>query len=269
VQALENFGTPRMLGIILECPKNAEGRLLLQLLRNQSGGLGRLGTQQDMKMIRHQNPTDQGKMHFGSQLAKHVHKMAGQSVAAKQLDAPVDAGGDKLCLPKRKMAMVYRHGRKYTAFRMLMLTRRRPWKACASPPWLSILGRAWGARLFTRMIHDVIGILQGSRHELLLFLPGLVIFDLMIRFGRFIQLRSEGKTSFPSKDPVRTKQTSTNLKGFGLIFMGALTLDAWWNYGVITAAVVTLVFLLEIRIVMRWRRVATPPHDNRDEAGSA
>jgi hypothetical protein len=118
------------------------------------------------------------------------------------------------------------------------------------------------------MIHDVIGILQGSRHELLLFLPGLVIFDLMIRFGRFIQLRSEGKTSFPSRDPARTKQTSTNLKGFGLIFMGALTLDAWWNYRVITAAVVTLVFLIEIRIVMGWRRTATLPHDNRDEEGS-
>jgi hypothetical protein len=117
------------------------------------------------------------------------------------------------------------------------------------------------------MLHDLNGILQRGRHDLLLFLPGLVIFDLMIRFGRYMQLRSEGKTSYPSKDPARTKQTATNLKGFGLIFMGALTVDAWWNYSLITAAVATLVFLAEIWVVMRWRCTATPPPDKR-EAGS-
>ena len=82
---------------------------------------------------------------------------------------------------------------------------------------------------------------------------------LSLRFGRYMQLRSEGETSFPSENPTRAKEKATIYKGLGLIWTGALTVDAWWNYGVIPGAGLTFVLLVEIWIVMGWRRTATLP----------
>lgn len=97
-------------------------------------------------------------------------------------------------------------------------------------------------------------ILQRGFHELRLFAPGVVIGALFLRLGRFCQDRAEGRSSVPSKNPAKSGEAATRWKGIGLIFTGALAVDAWWNYGVVTAVVVTFVFLAEIRIVMRWRR---------------
>jgi hypothetical protein len=113
------------------------------------------------------------------------------------------------------------------------------------------------------MVRDVSGILQRDLQQLKLFVPGLVIGALFLRLGRFLQVRGElkGTRLRATEDP------AVFWKGLGVFMMTGLSVDAWWNYSLITAAVVTLVFLAEIRIVMHWRRTATPPHDNRDEMG--
>ena len=63
-------------------------------------------------MFRHEHPADQGEFQFRAPLAKHVHEVAGQSVARKELGAPIDARGDKL-LPARSISPVIKgHGRR-------------------------------------------------------------------------------------------------------------------------------------------------------------
>ncbi len=55
---------------------------------------------------------DQGEFQFLAQFAKHVHKAATQSLAAKQLDTPIDARGDKLLVARSVMPVLQRHGRR-------------------------------------------------------------------------------------------------------------------------------------------------------------
>ena len=79
----------------------------------------------------------------------------------------------------------------------------------------------------------------------------------MLRLGRFLQLRSTGKTWYPAesaRDSAKAKDAANLYKGVAVTLTGALAVDAWWNYPVILATIVTFVFLMEIWIVMRWRR---------------
>jgi hypothetical protein len=50
--------------------------------------------------------------------AKHVDEVASQSLAAKQLDTPIDARSDKLLVARRIVAMIEGHGKgKYISSR--------------------------------------------------------------------------------------------------------------------------------------------------------
>jgi len=102
----EHFATPRILRVVLERGQDADGRLLFQLLYDQCGGIGGVSAQQDMKMFRHEHPTDQSEFHFSAQLPKHIDEMMGQAFTAKQLGASINAGGDKLQMARCIMAMV-------------------------------------------------------------------------------------------------------------------------------------------------------------------
>jgi len=80
----EHFATPRVWRVVLERGQDSEGRLLFQLLYDQWGGIGGLS----------------------AQLSKHIDEMTRQSLTAKQLGASMNAGGDKLRMARRVMAMV-------------------------------------------------------------------------------------------------------------------------------------------------------------------
>jgi hypothetical protein len=58
-------------------------------------------------------------------------------------------------------------------------------------------------------------------HELVVFVPGLVMGAILLRVGRFLQFRSAGGTtslfSFPPKDPAKLREAALFWKGFGLL----------------------------------------------------
>lgn len=98
-------------------------------------------------------------------------------------------------------------------------------------------------------------ILQRELHGLLLFLPGLAIAAVLLRLGRFLQLRSAGKTWYPAdsaRDSTKAKDAANLYKGVAVTLTGALAVDAWWNYPVTLATVITFALLTEIWILMRW-----------------
>ncbi|MGH9453267.1 MAG: hypothetical protein ACRD2O_04780 [Terriglobia bacterium] len=68
------------------------------------------GLQQDMKMLRHQHPTDQAEMELGASGAPGLDKKRAAGGAGKDGCAAVSAAGDKLQLARFEVTMVKRHG---------------------------------------------------------------------------------------------------------------------------------------------------------------
>lgn len=62
-------------------------------------------------MLRHEHPADQGEVQLRAQFAKRIDKVASQSLAARQLDTPIDARSDKPLVARSVMPVVQRHGR--------------------------------------------------------------------------------------------------------------------------------------------------------------
>ena len=69
------------------------------------------GSEGESPALRDQHPTNQREFQFRAQFAKHVDKVASQSLAAKQRHTPAGARGDKLLVARRTAPVVKRHGR--------------------------------------------------------------------------------------------------------------------------------------------------------------
>ncbi len=73
-QSGQHRAAPEMVAIPNERRDNPLGRSLLQLLHEAAGVLGRLGLDQQVKVLRHQDPADQQEGHLREELAQDVHK---------------------------------------------------------------------------------------------------------------------------------------------------------------------------------------------------
>jgi hypothetical protein len=104
-----------------------------------------------MEMFPHDSAgrDDQSEVQFRAQFAKHIDEVASPSLAAKQLDTPIDARGDKLLVARRVMPVVKRHGRsKYNPNVKLDNPKTHASEGLHQPACgcLSWLGRKWNRR---------------------------------------------------------------------------------------------------------------------------
>jgi hypothetical protein len=84
-------------------------RPLFQFLHEADRGFGRFGSNQQMKVIGHEDPAHQQKSGFLPPWAQNVHKGPAESRASEDTIAAISAGGDKLQLTGLKMASKDRH----------------------------------------------------------------------------------------------------------------------------------------------------------------
>jgi len=66
------------------------GTLRYRLLQNGTRALGGLGLDQEVNVLRHQNPADQQEALFLSELAQNIHKHAAEAGTVKDLQAAVN-----------------------------------------------------------------------------------------------------------------------------------------------------------------------------------
>ena len=100
---------PRIVSVRVEGGDDLLGRALLQFPHEADGVGGRLGADQQMKVLRHQHPADHQEPGFLAELAQRLDKNPTEALASKQPAAAIGAGGDKLQLAGLKMASVDRH----------------------------------------------------------------------------------------------------------------------------------------------------------------
>jgi hypothetical protein len=82
---------------------------LLQFLHEADDGFGRFGSNQQVKVIGHQNPAIQKEPGFRPKLAPDRDKHPTESLASKEAAAAVGAGGDELQLAALEMASISWH----------------------------------------------------------------------------------------------------------------------------------------------------------------
>ena len=82
----------------------------LQFLEDGAGALGRLRLDQEVKVLRHQNPANQQEARLFSQLAQDFNKQAAQAQTVEKPPAAIDAGSNKLQLAGCEITSGGRHG---------------------------------------------------------------------------------------------------------------------------------------------------------------
>jgi hypothetical protein len=82
-------------------------------LPEAAGGLGRFGLDHEMEVLGHQHLANQPKTRFLSKLAQNIDEVETQTMTTEELGATIGAGGDKLQLPKLKVAAVDWHRQAY------------------------------------------------------------------------------------------------------------------------------------------------------------
>ena len=77
---------------------------LFQFLHDQAGALGGVGPEEEVKMVRHQNPADQSKAHLAPKVAEDLDKVMAETLAVKEPGAAIGAAGEKLRFARGIMA---------------------------------------------------------------------------------------------------------------------------------------------------------------------
>src|SRR2546422_3600615 len=98
--------------------KDALGRALLEFLHDPAGALGGFRLDQQVKMVRHEDPTDQQKSHLGAKPPEDLNEdpaqrraalCASHAVTLEESRTAISAAGEELKLPRCKMALEGRH----------------------------------------------------------------------------------------------------------------------------------------------------------------
>jgi hypothetical protein len=108
------------------------GRALLQLLHEGTGLLGRLGFNQQVKVLWHQNPADQQETRLWSKFAQELHKIPAEAVTGKERVPAIGTGGQKLQLAGLEVAWIKGHPYEISTRRLQEINRIAA--LCASLP---------------------------------------------------------------------------------------------------------------------------------------
>lgn len=103
-QAGEHLRTPAVTRVLSECFENPRCRALLNLLHDLAGGGSGLGPDQQVKVVRHQNPADPSEVKLGPDGLEGRHECAAKSRAQKERRTAASARGDKLQLARGEIA---------------------------------------------------------------------------------------------------------------------------------------------------------------------
>ncbi len=108
-QAGQQGSAARVLLISNQRGDNLLRRSFLEFLHEADRGLGGLGLNAQMEVLRHEHPTDQPEAGFLTELAQRVDKSPAETRAGKQATAAIGAGGDELQMARREVASIEGH----------------------------------------------------------------------------------------------------------------------------------------------------------------
>ena len=87
------------------------GYPLLQILHEVDNSLGGFRFDQQMEVLRHQDPADQEEAGFLTELAEGLDKSSAKALTREEAATAISAGGNELQLAGLEMASIDRHNR--------------------------------------------------------------------------------------------------------------------------------------------------------------
>ena len=96
--------------MLAERSQEALGRALLQFLQDAAGARHRFYLEEQVKMVRQEDPPDEPKTHLAAKLPEDFDKDPTEALTRKKPRAVISATGEELQLSGHKMAFASRHG---------------------------------------------------------------------------------------------------------------------------------------------------------------
>jgi hypothetical protein len=108
-KARQHLPAPSVAGVAAQGSEKTIGGTLFELLKEARGGRGRPGLNEQVEVIRHQNPSQQPESELTSQTAQDVHKCRAAAWAVEHRRPPIGAGSYKLQLARVEDSVVAGH----------------------------------------------------------------------------------------------------------------------------------------------------------------
>jgi hypothetical protein len=149
-------------GLVLIAREGGDNLLcgpLLQFAHKADGLPSGLGLNQQMKVLGHQNPTQQEKLGFLTKLAKRLYECPAETLTREEPAAAVSARGDELQLARREMTSVNGHTR--ISVGEVENMNRRAGLALRQPAGVRVWKRVRGKQCSGEGLHLICALLLG------------------------------------------------------------------------------------------------------------